>query len=219
MSDQRDQRQELYEVWQIQDGLLQQYRVIAVAFQGLLMTTCIGLLSFVSSTFASVRAASESLPTVDALVLLLATVTYLLMVALGFLGARQLKQLCLERAKIVRFCQKLLIDDEGGVLYAQFEKVQLISGGETLPIMQLTKLIAYKNLENIDKYPKHILAKINSESVDTLKRIRDEVSVPLKPLTSDRGHFFNQTMFNIFEWLWGTFFLLGVATLGSVFGH
>jgi len=111
-------RNDIYQMWSIQEGLLQQYRGMAITLMGLISAGILVAISHISANWAtldgiladpekySLRAATDG-------VIYLMLVTLLV---LGWRARRYFRNITRQRGQIVTFYQNLLLAEENGVL-------------------------------------------------------------------------------------------------------
>ena len=104
-------RAELFSFWQIQENLLQNYRVMAITLLGLISAGILVIITY----FLQNRLQITYLKDVNKLdfVLLLLFLTLLI---LGITGTNRFKKITSDRASIVTFFQNLLLAEEAGKL-------------------------------------------------------------------------------------------------------
>lgn len=131
-------RDDIKYFWNIQEGLLQQYRIMAITLLGLLAAGILVLVSFLLSEGAATSWAQDRY--FETLILLIMFFTLWL---LGIVGTHNFRLIILERSRMVTFFQNMLIADESGKL----DDIIAKSGApKKLPLMYVCRRIGSHRL-------------------------------------------------------------------------
>lgn len=106
-----DRKADIQFLWNIQEGLLQQYRIMAITLLGLIAAGILVLISFLLGDDAASNWRTDEFGTTVILLLMFGTLWFL-----GIVGTHQFRRIILERSHIVTFFQNMLIAAESGKL-------------------------------------------------------------------------------------------------------
>ena len=115
-----NRRTELFSFWQLQENLLQNYRVMAITLLGLISAGILVIITYFLQNRLEITYV-EDVYRLDLVLLLL----FMTLLVLGITGTNRFKKITRDRAFIVTFFQNLLLAEEAGKLSDILKKYNL----------------------------------------------------------------------------------------------
>jgi hypothetical protein len=106
-----DRKSELYALWQIEEGLLQQYRSMAITLLGLIAAGLLVIIAYIMQTFSQFSYVHDQFFGQAVVIFIYSTLLFL-----GIYGNWNFQNICEQRSAIVTFFQNLIIAEENDAL-------------------------------------------------------------------------------------------------------